>query len=424
LENKSVKSLVQNSSADFLETWSPDGKSILYSSDLDNKTSNYYKNGKNFILDLANGKSRQIAKDFDENLNNLTWTRKGIYATAWQRTTRPMLRINPASGEVGIIRSKPSQIYSFSISDNGEEMAFYGEKGDDLREIYRADIDGKGMLQLTDYSSQIEGWKLAKSEVINWKSKDGATIEGILHKPADYDPNKKYPLLVMIHGGPTGIDRPTPVPGYVYPVLQWLDKGALVLRPNYRGSAGYGEKFRELNVENLGVGDAWDVHSGIDFLAAKGMIDTTRMGAMGWSQGGYISAFLTTTSNRFKAISVGAGISNWMTYYVNTDIHPFTRQYLKATPWSNEEVYKKTSPMTYINQASTPTLIQHGEFDRRVPIANAYELLQGLRDQEVEAKLMVYKGFGHGITKPKERLAAITHNWEWFNRYIWGEEDK
>ncbi len=161
---------------------------------------------------------------------------------------------------------------------------------------------------------------------------------------------------------------------------------------------------------------------GIEYLDDQGIIDTDRMGAMGWSQGGYISAFLTTNTNSFKAISVGAGISNWMTYYVNTDIHPFTRQYLKATPWSNEEIYRKTSPMTNINKASTPTLIQHGEFDRRVPIPNAFELYQGLQDVGVETKLIIYKGFGHGITKPKERLAAMWHNWQWFGKYIWDEE--
>jgi dipeptidyl aminopeptidase/acylaminoacyl peptidase len=162
--------------------------------------------------------------------------------------------------------------------------------------------------------------------------------------------------------------------------------------------------------------------TGVDFLSAKGLIDTTKIGVMGWSQGGYISAFLTTNTDRFKAISVGAGISNWMTYYVNTDIHPFTIQYLKANPWDNEEIYKKTSPMTNIKKAVTPTLIQHGEFDKRVPIPNAYELLQGLRDQGVPAELIVYKGFGHGITKPKERLAATWHNWQWFGKYVWGEE--
>jgi dipeptidyl aminopeptidase/acylaminoacyl peptidase len=307
---------------------------------------------------------------------------------------------------------------------DGEKMAFSAQYNHSLGEIFTCNTSDFSIKKITNFTDQIKGWKVAQSEVISWKSKDGATIEGILHKPEDYDPDKKYPLLVVIHGGPTGIDRPTPVPAYVYPIVQWLNKGALVLRPNYRGSAGYGAKFRELNVENLGVGDAWDVLSGVEHLDKLGMIDTDKMGAMGWSQGGYISAFLTTTSNRFKAISVGAGISDWTTYYVNTDIHPFTRQYLKATPWENEEIYRKTSPMTYINDASTPTLIQHGEFDRRVPIPNAYKLLQGLEDRDIPAKLVVYKGFGHGITKPKERLAALWHNWQWFGKYVFGEEIK
>ena len=274
---------------------------------------------------------------------------------------------------------------------------------------------------VTNNTAQLKGWKIPVNEIIRWKSKDGTEIEGVLIKPADYDPKKKYPLLVVIHGGPTGTDRPEPAPTYVYPIIQWCEKGAVVLRVNYRGSAGYGEKFRALNVENLGVGDMWDVMSGVDYLAKQNIIDTSRMGCMGWSQGGYISAFLTTNTNRFKAISVGAGISNWVTYYVSTDITPFTRQYLKATPWDNMEIYRKTSPMTNILKASTPTLIQHGEFDRRVPIPNAYELYRGLQDRGIPSKLIVYKGFGHGITKPKERLAAVWHNWQWFNHYIWGE---
>jgi dipeptidyl aminopeptidase/acylaminoacyl peptidase len=166
----------------------------------------------------------------------------------------------------------------------------------------------------------------------------------------------------------------------------------------------------------------WDVESGVDYLVAKGMADPERVGAMGWSQGGYISAFLATNSTKFKAISVGAGISNWVTYYVNTDIHPFTRHYLKATPWDDMAIYLKTSPMTNIKKARTPTLIQHGENDRRVPIPNAYELFQGLQDVGVPTKLIVYKGFGHGISKPKEQLVATWHNWQWFAKYIWGED--
>ena len=131
---------------------------------------------------------------------------------------------------------------------------------------------------------------------------------------------------------------------------------------------------------------------------------------MGWSQGGYISAFLTTSSDRFAAISVGAGISNWATYYYNTDITPFTINYLGDDPADDPEIYQKTSPMSYIKQAKTPTLIQHGELDRRVPIANAYELRQGLEDRGVPVEMIVYKGFGHGITKPKAMRAVMQHN--------------
>jgi dipeptidyl aminopeptidase/acylaminoacyl peptidase len=422
LSDKKITNVVSNPSSDGLEDWSPDSKEILFTSNMNDSTSNFYTNSKLFALSLESGAVRQLAKNLDEDLGGFTWEASGIYSSVWNKTKRHLYKVDPQTGNHSVLISNPEHVYGFSFSKSGDRIAFVGRNGDQLNEVFVTDINNLQPKKITSFSSQIADWKVAQSEVISWKSKDGATIEGVLHKPANYDPAKKYPLLVMIHGGPTGIDTPTPVPGYVYPVLQWLDKGCLVLRPNYRGSAGYGEAFRSLNVKNLGVGDMWDVMSGIDYLDKKGMIDKTRMGSMGWSQGGYISAFLTTNTDVFKAISVGAGISNWMTYYVNTDIHPFTRQYLKATPWSDEVIYKKTSPMTNINKAKTPTLIQHGEFDKRVPIANAYELLQGLRDKRVPAELIVYKGFGHGITKPKERLAATTHNWQWFNKYVWGDD--
>ena len=422
LSDKKITARVTNASSDGFEDWSPDSKELLYSSNLADTTSNFYVNSKLFILNLDSKASKQIAKDLDEDLGGFLWKPTGIYASVWNKTKRPLYKIDPKTGNHSVVLNTPEQIYGLSFSKAGDKFAFVGRNGNQLNEVFVTPTTNAKPSQITDMSGQVSSWKVAQSEVISWKSKDGATIEGVLHKPTNYDASKKYPLFVVIHGGPTGIDTPTPVPGYVYPILQWLDKGSLVLRVNYRGSAGYGEAFRSLNVKNLGVGDAWDVLSGVDYLDSKGMIDKSKMGCMGWSQGGYISAFLTTNTDIFKAISVGAGISNWVTYYVSTDIHPFTRQYLKATPWSDEEIYKKTSPMTNINNAKTPTLIQHGEFDRRVPISNAYELVQGLRDKGVPSELIVYKGFGHGITKPKERLAATTHNWEWFNKYVFNDK--
>ncbi|MEO8473842.1 MAG: S9 family peptidase [Chryseolinea sp.] len=422
LSNKKITQIVNNKGTDGLEDWSPDSKEILYTSSLNDTVSNYYLNSKLFAIDLGSKVSRQLGKDLDEDLGGFSWEASGIYAAIWNKTQRPVYRIDPKSGVHSVFMTTPQQIMGISFSKDGNRFTFTGKNYDQLNEVFTATISSPQPQKISDFSAQIKDWKAAQSEVINWKSKDGTTIEGVLHKPKNYDANKKYPLMVVIHGGPTGIDVPQPVPGYVYPILQWLDKGCLVLRPNYRGSAGYGEKFRSLNVKNLGVGDAWDVLSGVDYLDKQGLIDKSKMGCMGWSQGGYISAFLTTNSTAFKAISVGAGISNWTTYYVNTDIHPFTKQYLKATPWTDEAIYKKTSPITNINKAKTPTLIQHGELDKRVPIANAYELLQGLRDHNVPSELIVYKGFGHGITKPKERLAATWHNWQWFGKYIWNEK--
>src|SRR5574341_1129436 len=418
---KQLTPLVQQPGPDGSPVWSPDGRFLVYSSSGGDTASHFYKNGQLMKQPVAGGAPQRLAAAFDEDLGQTVWNASGLYVVAWQKTKRQVFRIDPASGAVTPFAAAPDLIGGLDFSADGKILAFTGQTPATLGEVYRAVGSGRPVA-VTNLSEQIARWTLGTSEVVWWKSQDGATIEGVLHKPKDFDPRHRYPLLVLIHGGPTGIDYPQAVYGSVYPVHQWLAKGALVLRPNYRGSAGYGEAFRSLNVRNLGVGDAWDVLSGVDFLVKQGMVDTTRMGAMGWSQGGYISAFLTTTTTRFKAISVGAGISDWMTYYVNTDIHPFTRQYFFATQWAAPEIYAKTSPMTYIKQARTPTQIQHGEFDRRVPIPNAYQLLQGLQDRGGPARLIVYRGFGHGINKPKERLAAVWHNWQWFVKYLWGEE--
>jgi dipeptidyl aminopeptidase/acylaminoacyl peptidase len=311
--------------------------------------------------------------------------------------------------------------FSFSFSRDYKQAAYRAALENQYVEVYTSSVAPWQGKKLTAMGDQLKTFELAHREVISWKSADGTTIEGILYKPADFDSKKKYPLLVVIHGGPTGVDQPIVNADRYYPIERFVAKGALVLRPNYRGSAGYGEKFRALNVRNLGVGDYADVISGVDALIAKGWVDKDRIGSMGWSQGGYISAFITASSDRFKAVSVGAGISDWMTYYVNTDVTPFTRQYLHATPWDDPEIYKKTSPISYIAKARTPTLIQHGENDRRVPIPNAYELRQALEDRGVPVKMVVYKGFGHGITKPKQQRAVMEENEKWFAQYIWGE---
>ena len=423
ISTKKMDTLVKNPTGDFFSRWNPEGNAFVFGSAVTDSVTNFYKNNRLFIYDLQTKSSHEIAQDIDENKFVGEWNKHGLFVFALEKSKQKVFSIDPKTGKSKACDIDLDLVGGISFSKNTDLIAVSGRSFALLNEIYSGRFN-QPLKKITNSSDQIANWNTPVNEIISWKSTDGATIEGVLLKPKNYDANKKYPLLVVIHGGPTGIDLPEPTPTYVYPIMQWVEKGAMVLRVNYRGSAGYGEKFRSLNVRNLGVGDMWDVVSGIEYLKNKGMIDTARMGAMGWSQGGYISAFLTTNTNIFKAISVGAGISNWVTYYVNTDITPFTRQYLKATPWNDMDIYLKTSPMTNINKARTPTLIQHGEFDKRVPIPNAYELYRGLQDRGVPSKLIVYKGFGHGINKPKERLAAIWHNWQWFNKYVFGEKEE
>lgn len=420
---RKMTTVVSNPTGDFFNEWSPDGTAFVYGSTVNDSVTNYFKNNRLFIYDCKTKTSLEIAKDIDENKFVADWSKAGLFVSASEKTKRKIYSVDLKTGNCTPIALPLDLPGAVVFSKKSDAIVVSGRNYTSLTDIYSWRLD-QPLKRISNISDQIKDWNTPVNEIIQWKSKDKAVIEGVLHKPTNYDPKKKYPLLIVIHGGPTGIDIPDPTATYVYPIMQWVEKGALVLRVNYRGSAGYGEKFRMLNVSNLGVGDMWDVVSGVEYLNSKGMIDTSKMGCMGWSQGGYISAFLTTNTNIFKAISVGAGISNWVTYYVNTDITPFTRQYLEATPWKDMNVYLKTSPMTNINKASTPTLIQHGEFDRRVPIPNAYELYRGLQDRGIASKLIVYKGFGHGINKPKERLAAIWHNWQWFNRYVFGEQEE
>jgi dipeptidyl aminopeptidase/acylaminoacyl peptidase len=429
--NNSVTKIVALPGPDSNPVFSPDGKQLAFATALA-QPYYYYANEHIAAVDLSavlskpattSADVRDLTAAFDEDPNLLDWGPDGIYFGAEQKTSAHLFQLNPKSRDVRRITSPDSLLVEdASFTTDFRTLAFVTEDPTHMAELYVSGVSHFAPRKLTDMTAQVKDWKLGTVEVISWKSQDGATIEGVLHKPADYDPARKYPLLVMIHGGPTGTSQPALSPDeYAYPIQTFLSKGALVLEPNYRGSAGYGSAFRALNVRNLGVGDMWDVMSGVDYLLGKGMVDSSRMGSMGWSEGGYISAFLTTHTDRFKAISVGAGISNWMTYYVNTDITPFTRQYLHATPWDDPEIYAKTSPITTIKQAKTPTLIQQGSNDQRVPVPDSFELYRGLQDQSVPSRLVLYTGFGHGINKPKSLRALQQSNLDWFNFYIWNE---
>ncbi|MBI2685160.1 MAG: S9 family peptidase [Acidobacteria bacterium] len=419
LDGNGVQKVVGQPGVDNGPVWSPDGKFIAFSSAMGQvKLPDLRRIA---VVGADGGVVRSLTDGFDESPSIEDWKADGIYFTALQKTEGHAYRLDPATSKITRLSATPS-VNDFTLSKDGTMAGISISSASQLNEIYVTPVAGWAPRRLTEMTAAVKDWTLPVSEVISWKSRDGEVIEGVLTRSANFDATKKHPLLCVIHGGPTGIDLPQKVSGTrYYPTDLWAARDALVLRVNYRGSTGYGKKFLQLNVRNLGVGDAWDVESGVDHLIAKGWVDEKKVGVMGWSQGGYISAFLSANSKKFAAISVGAGISNWSTYYYNTDITTFTLRYLGDNPANDPAIYQKTSPMTNIKMASTPTLIQHGELDKRVPIANGYELRQGLEDRGVPVEMIVYKGFGHGITKPKSMRAVMQHNLAWFNHYIFGD---
>lgn len=373
--------------------FSPDGSKICYTASIREK--DYYRNhiqdSTLEIYDINTGELIQPVTNFDSTVMPLQWTAKGVLIR-WQNKTNYLIGLLAEDGTVEILSEKVDGfIMDASITKDGKHISYNKAITNETFEIY---LDDK---KITDENSFFKGKLRSNREIISWKSSDGLEIEGVLSTPVEFDTNKKYPIE------------------------QFVEKGFIVLEPNYRGSSGYGNEFLKANYRKQGIADYGDVISGVDELVEKGMVDKDRVGVMGWSNGGYVSAFCSTFSSRFKAISVGGGITNWSTHYVNTDIPYFIRMYLGNTPWNDPEIYTKTSPMTYIKSACTPTLIQHGEKDARIPITNAYDLYQGLMDMEVDTELIIFKGMAYSSDQPGVHVAIMKQNLMWFSHYILGE---
>jgi dipeptidyl aminopeptidase/acylaminoacyl peptidase len=397
--------------------FSPDGSKLCYTASIREKE--YYNNriqdSTLEIVDLHTGERIQPLRDVDSTVTPLRWTDQGILIR-WQDKTDVCIGRLSEDGTVKM-ESKDGFILDASITGDGNHLSYTKAIENETFEVY---FDGE---KITDENSFIAGKLKSNREVISWKSTDGLEIEGVLSTPAGFDASGKYPLLVLIHGGPAWASFPIYSGCFndKYPVETFIEKGFIVLEPNYRGSSGYGNEFLKANYRNLGIGDYQDVISGVDALVDKGIADKERVGVMGWSQGGFISAFCSTYSDRFKAVSVGGGITNWGHHYVNTDIPWFIRMHLGNDPWHDSEIYEKTSPMSYIKSACTPTLIQHGEEDRRVPVTNSYELYRGLKDMGVETELVVFKGMAYSSEQPGMNMAVMEQNLAWFLKYVIGE---
>ncbi|MBI1790375.1 MAG: S9 family peptidase, partial [Acidobacteria bacterium] len=250
---------------------------------------------------------------------------------------------------------------------------------------------------------------------LRWKSRDGLGIEGVLWLPFNYQPGGRVPLLVELHGGPTGValeSFPTP---RTYPTQVFLEQGYAVFAPNFRGSSNYGASFRLKNIESQGFGDFDDVMTGVDLLIEKGIADPDRLGVMGWSYGGFLSAWIIGHTHRFKAASIGAPATDWITYYGQSDgPREVLWTYFGGNPWDKAANYLRHSPRAALAQARTPTLLQVGDRD----INHCAEIYQALTGHKVPVEYALYPREGHGFVEPAHQRDVMNRNLAWFERWV------
>lgn len=262
---------------------------------------------------------------------------------------------------------------------------------------------------------------LPRAEVIRWKGAGGLEIEGILTHPTHAAPGTRAPLVVFVHGGPTQVYGLTYLGSpSQYPIAAFASQGFATLRPNIRGSSGYGRDFRFANQQDWGGKDFEDLMAGVDHVIALGVADPDRLGLAGWSYGGFMTSWAITQTKRFKAASVGAGVTNLMSFNGTTDIPSFVPDYFGGDAWEVPERYRDHSALFQVKGASTPTLIQHCEGDPRVPISQGYELYNALTRQGVVCRMQVVPRQGHGPTEPRALQRLAEANLAWFTRWLKG----
>lgn len=417
------RKLYDNAGPDSSPRWSPDGKLIAFNTRPASKGLLGFE--RLSVISADGGTPRPIAPNHDAEVSNVTWSADGskVYFQSGVRTTTQIFSVSAQGGTAAQLSSGEAVISGFTMSNDGK-IAFTKSDIQHPADVYVASIQTMDPKKLTDHNPQLKDVAMGRGEVVRWKSKDGLDVEGVLVYPVGYTTGKKYPLIANIHGGPSGVWTRSFPNGWTNYAHVWAGKGWVVFMPNVRGSSNYGEKFLLANVRDWGGGDYQDIQSGLDDLVKRGIADPDKMGQAGWSYGGYMTAWTLTQTNRFKAVMVGAGLTNMFSMYSTNDLQRVLEGYFGDTPFNDTEAYKRASAMTFIKQAKTPTLIMQGGADQRVPPSQAQELYMGLKKNGVPAEMVVFPREPHGLGEPRHRLDKMKREYAWFSKYVLGAEEK
>lgn len=410
--------------------FTPDSRTVAFIAP-DDMTQYSMTNRRAYVrpVEQRGGEFRKLGTSFDGDIGGGFFSEDGrtYYFNAGIRATRQLMALDMRSGDVRQVTDMPAALAVNRHEDSGLFLIDYQDPRtpatlfavNDIRDLTRRDR----WRQLHDVNPQIRNIALGQEEEVTWRSTDGRMVGGVLVKPVGYREGQRYPLIVAIHGGPASADVLNFNGGYGAQV--YAGDGYVVLRPNYRGSTNYGEAHKTDIVGNYFPQGYEDIMAGVDHLIEQGIVDGDRMGSLGWSAGGHWSNWILVNTDRFKAISSGAGTSNWISMYAQSDVQRNRQHYLGGRlPYEDYDAYWNQSPLKYIANAKTPTMIHVVEGDPRVPSPQSVELHMALKKLGVDTELFMYPGRSHGIPDARNQLVKSVSEKAWMDYYVRGQGQK
>jgi len=417
-----VTPLANTPAAEDSPAYSPDGKSIAMI--VTDSPPRWAQTATIQIFPANGGQPKVLLSSFDGQPGIAGWSADGkkIYFSEAKGTGTQFYVVDVAANRIEEVKHDTAVLSAISLNRSGTTFGLVRQTSDTPADVYVSPVGNFAPVQISHANAELKLPAIGRTEVVRWKSKDGKEIEGLLTYPAGYQQGQRVPLILNIHGGPTGVFQQTFIGGRgAYPLATFAARGYAILRPNPRGSSGYGTEFRRANLKDWGGGDFQDLMTGVDKVIEMGVADPERLGLMGWSYGGFMTTWVVTQTKRFKAASAGAPVTNLMSFNGTADIPGFIPDYFGGQFWEAADLYQKHSPMFNVKGVTTPTMIQHGEADIRVPISQGYEFYNALKVQGVPTRMIVLPRQPHGPNEPKMQLAAMKANLEWFDKYIGGK---
>jgi dipeptidyl aminopeptidase/acylaminoacyl peptidase len=419
LAAKARTRLTENQAPEGDLEWAPDGKRLAYTAPSDTEWD--LRLDRIWVMDVETKRSRAVSTRFSGNIARYAWTPDGraILFGALERTNANLYRLDVEGGAVQQVTRVTGSLRVLGFSADRSRMVYAFEDLDTPPDLYSSPTARLAPTRLTELNPWVEReLALAGGEVTRWKSRDGMEVEGILLRSPGPESDARAPFLLHIHGGPAGVFANE----FRSSLQVWAGLGYVQLLPNVRGSSGYTDELLRGNMRDIGGGDYWDLMTGVDALVARGLVDSTQMGLRGWSYGGILGGWTITQTDRFKAASLGAMVSDWTSEYGSGFNHDVRLWYIGGTPWENPDRYRQMSPLTHVARVKTPTLIMHGIEDRTDTEPQSMMFFAALKDQGREVRYIRFPREPHGFREPRHQRIRDVEEIRWIQKYVRGIE--